>query len=100
MALVLLAEDDETVRQFVERALEADGHEVHAVSDGGQAMAALSREPYDLLLSDIVMPVMDGISLALAAANTQPGLPVLLMTGYPGERARAHNLDRLRKSVV
>lgn len=100
MAIVLLAEDEEAVRQFVQRALEADGHEVHAVSDGGQAMGALSTSQYDLLLSDIVMPVMDGISLALSAANTKPDMPVLLMTGYPGEKARAHNLDRLIDGVI
>jgi len=100
MALILLAEDEETVRQFVQRALEADGHDVDVVADGGQAMSALSQKTYDLLLSDIVMPIMDGISLALSAANTHPDLPVLLMTGYPGEEARAHNLDRLIDRVI
>ena len=100
MALILLAEDEEAVRDFVTRALEADGHEVHTVADGGEAVAAVPQHPYDLLLSDIVMPVMDGISLALSVANTHPELPILLMTGYPGEEARAHNLDRLIDRVV
>lgn len=100
MAQILLADDEDTVRAFVQRALEADGHEVRGVSDGGQALDALGEKPFDLLLSDIVMPVMDGISLALTVASSHPDVRVLLMTGYPGEQDRARNLDRLIDSVI
>lgn len=100
MAKILLADDEDTVRTFVQRALEADGHEVRGVGDGGQALDALTEKPFDLLLSDIVMPVMDGISLALTVASSYPDLRVLLMTGYPGEQTRAHNLDLLIDSVI
>ena len=70
------------------------------VRDGGEALEALGRDGYDLLLTDIVMPVMDGIALALAVARDYPGLPVLLMSGYPKERQRAHNMDVLVHDIL
>lgn len=103
MARVLIAEDDDAVREFVSRALAHQGHEVTAVADGLQALEvleAVAAEPYDLLLTDIVMPGMDGIALALKVAKEHPDLPVLLMTGYAAERQRAHNLEALISRVL
>ncbi len=100
MAAILLAEDDNAVREFVTRALERDGHEVTAVEDGSLALEALADRGFDMLLSDIVMPELDGIALALKVTKDYPGLPVLLMTGYAAERQRAHNLDVLIHEVV
>ncbi len=100
MAAILLAEDDHAVREFVTRALERDGHEVTAVEDGSLALEALAKSGFDMLLSDIVMPELDGIALALKVAKDYPGLPVLLMTGYAAERQRAHNLDVLIHKIV
>ncbi len=100
VAAILLAEDDEAVREFVRRALAHYGHSVTAVGDGGSALAALEETPYDLLLTDIVMPGMDGIALALKATKERPALPVVLMTGFAAERQRAHNLDALIDRVV
>ena len=84
------------------RALAAQGHEITAAEDGGAALDILSREDgnFDLLLSDIQMPVMDGIALALAAARDYPGLPILLMTGYADQRERAHGLDAIVREVL
>src|SRR5262249_41641022 len=65
VAEILLAEDDEAVREFVSRALSYYGHQVTAVPDGGAALEALEKSPYDLMLTDIVMPGLDGIALAL-----------------------------------
>ena len=62
MAAILLAEDDHAVREFVTRALERDGHEVTAVEDGSLALEALAERGFDMLLSDIVMPELDGIA--------------------------------------
>jgi two-component system cell cycle response regulator CpdR len=102
MARILLAEDDDNVRTFVLRALMASGHEVVPAEDGGLAAEALDAEEgrFDLLLSDIRMPVMDGIALALHAAATYPKLTILLMTGFADQRERAHGLDALIYDVI
>ncbi len=95
MPRILVAEDDDAVREFVSRALALQSHEVTAVVDGGAALEALAAGKFDLLLTDIVMPGMDGIALALKATKDHPDMPVLLMTGYAAERQRAHNLEAL-----
>jgi len=100
MARILVAEDNAAVREFVERGLTHFGHTVVAVSDGGAALHCLSLESYDLLITDIVMPVMDGIALALKASSTAPDMPVLMMTGYAHERQRAYNLQELIADVL
>ena len=102
MANILVAEDDASVREFVCRALEHNGHTVEAACDGAEAAAALdtAETPFDLLLADIKMPVMDGIALALKAAKDRPEMPVLLMTGYADQRERAHGLDQLIEDVI
>lgn len=102
MACILLTEDDESVRAFVKRALELDGHQVTEAEDGGIALEILTarQDTFDLLLSDIMMPVMDGIALALAAARDFPDLPILLMTGFADQRERAFGLDSLVRDVV
>jgi len=100
MARILVAEDEMAVREFVRRGLESKGHQVVAVSDGGEALERLSESPFDLLLADIVMPVMDGIALALKAADIAPETPVLLMTGYAAEKQRAYNLESLITDVL
>ncbi|PHZ84371.1 response regulator [Paremcibacter congregatus] len=100
MARILIAEDELAVRTFVSRALELRGHSIVAVEDGGAAARALTLEEFDLLLTDIVMPVMDGIALALQAAAEHPDMPILMMTGYSHERQRAHNLESLIHDVI
>jgi two-component system cell cycle response regulator CpdR len=100
VASILIAEDDKAVREFVSRALQQDGHDITAVSDGQQALSALETKQYDMLLADIVMPHVDGIALALKASKDYPELPVLLMTGYAAERQRAHNLESLIHQVI
>ena len=100
MARVLVAEDDMAVQSFVCRALAHRGHEVTGVDDGLRALEALQAQEFDALLTDIVMPGMDGIALALKVARDRPGLPVLLMTGYSAERQRAHNLEALVFKVI
>ena len=94
MARILLAEDEEALRAFVARALAQDGHAVVSTADGAEALDVLTadRDGFDLLLTDIRMPVMDGIALALAAARDRPELIILLMTGYAEQRERADDL--------
>jgi CheY-like chemotaxis protein len=100
MARILVAEDEDAVRAYVERALTHGGHSVAAVADGMQAVDALGRERFDLLVTDIVMPNMDGITLALKVTKDWPDMAVLLMTGYAAERQRAHNLEALIHKVI
>jgi two-component system, cell cycle response regulator CpdR len=102
VARILIAEDEEGIRQLVARALTQDGHEVVTASDGADALDVLTRErgAFELLLTDIRMPVMDGIALALAATRDHPALTILLMTGYADQRERAHGLDALIHDVV
>jgi CheY-like chemotaxis protein len=102
MGRILIAEDDEPVRGFVKRALEMDGHSVVAEADGAAALERLESDggAYDLLLSDIRMPLMDGIALALAAGRSFPALPILLMTGFADQRERAHDLQAIIEDVV
>jgi two-component system, cell cycle response regulator CpdR len=102
VARILLAEDEEALRGFIVRALTENGHEVTAVSDGAAALDALARARgrYQLLLTDVRMPVMDGIELSLAAAREHPDLIILLMTGFADQRERAHGLDALVHDVI
>jgi CheY-like chemotaxis protein len=80
----------------------ADGHDAVAAADGGEALDVLVRENgrFDVLLTDIKMPVMDGIALALAAARDYPDLIILLMTGFADQRERASGLDALIHDIL
>jgi two-component system cell cycle response regulator CpdR len=69
MAKILIAEDEDSLRRFVARALEMDGHQTVQAGDGAEALEQLQSDSFDLLLSDIRMPVMDGIALATESAN-------------------------------
>jgi len=102
MARILIAEDEETLCAMCARALSTAGHEVVTACDGSDAFDVLKRERgrFDLLLTDIRMPVMDGIALSLAAARDFPDLLILLMTGYADQRERAHGLDALIHDVL
>jgi len=102
MPKVLIADDEDSMRQLVARAIAMDGHETVTAQDGAEALEILTREDgaFDLLLTDIQMPVMDGIALALSAARDFPGLTILLMTGFADQRERASNLNALVHDVV
>jgi two-component system, cell cycle response regulator CpdR len=102
MARILLAEDDENVREFVARALMHAGHDVTMAEDGGLALETMTGASgdFELLLSDIKMPVMDGIALALTVGASWPAVTILLMTGFADQRERAHGLDALVYDVI
>ena len=99
---ILLTEDDDSVRTFVSRALELDGHKVDTACHGVEALERLTENngSYDLLVSDVKMPLMDGIALAHEAAGQWPGLPILLMTGFADQRERAEDLSQVIRDVV
>src|SRR5262249_59402949 len=102
MARVLIADDEESMRRLVARAIGIDGHETMVAQDGAEALDILMREDgaFDLLLTDIQMPVMDGIALALSAAREFPRVTILLMTGFAEQRERASNLDAIAHDVI
>ena len=82
MATILLAEDDGTMRDYLVRALERTGYAVTAVDGGVPALELLREQSFDLLLTDIVMPEIDGIELARRAAARHPAMRVMFITGF------------------
>src|ERR1700758_2529426 len=93
MPRVLIADDEDSMRTLVARAI---------AMDGAEALEILNNElgAFDLLLTDIQMPVMDGIALALTAARDFPDLTILLMTGFAAQRERAPGLDAIVHDVI
>lgn len=102
MARILLTEDDEAVQAFVARALQMDGHTVITADDGEDGYDRMIEHDgeFDLLLSDIKMPFMDGIELAHTVAKHFPHMPILLMTGYADQRERADSVNAVVVDVV
>ncbi|MDX8523105.1 response regulator [Mesorhizobium sp. MSK_1335] len=102
MAKLLIVEDDESVRTLAARALERDGHNVTIATDGAQGLDRIRQAlgSYDLVVSDIRMPEMDGIEMATAAAREFPTMKIMLMTGYADQRERAEELNGIILDVV
>lgn len=89
MIRILLAEDDSVMREYLTRALERSGYAVTAVDRGTAALPLIQSEHFDLLLTDIVMPEMDGIELAQKAAEIVPNMRVMFITGFAAVTLRA-----------
>ena len=82
MIRILLAEDDNSMREYLARALTRTGYAVMAVDSGVTALELLQKESFDLLLTDIVMPELDGIELAQRASTLYPDMRVMFITGF------------------
>lgn len=89
MIRILLAEDDDAMRAYLARALENAGYDVVAVDRGTAALPLLETQHFDLLLSDIVMPEMDGIELAQRCAEMSPLTKVMFITGFAAVTLKA-----------
>ena len=89
MIRILLAEDDDSMRHYLARALERVGYAVDSVDRGTAALALLQSESFDLLLTDIVMPEMDGIELAQKASVIAPDMRVMFITGFAAVALKA-----------
>ncbi|MEJ7925895.1 response regulator [Sphingobium sp. AN641] len=89
MVRILLAEDDESMRAYLARALERSGYEVISVSTGTDAVPLIASDRFDLLLTDIVMPEMDGIELAQHAATAAPDMRIMFITGFAAVTLKA-----------
>ena len=102
MAHILVVDDDRSVRSFTARALTLDGHSVDEADDGDVALERIGDHNggYDLVLSDIRMPAMDGIAMAKNAIKDFPDLRIMLMTGFAEQRERAADLDKIIIDVV
>jgi DNA-binding NtrC family response regulator len=102
MARLLIVEDDDSVRQLAARALESAGHAIETASDGDEGLSRIVEADgaFDLVVSDIRMPAMDGIEMAKAAAGRFPGLRIMLVTGYADQRERAAELDGIVLEVL
>lgn len=86
---ILLAEDEEAMRTYLARALTNAGYDVVAVDRGTAAVPLLETEHFDLLLSDIIMPEMDGIELAQRCAELSPRTKVMFITGFAAVSLKA-----------
>ena len=86
---ILLAEDDTDMRRFLAKALQNAGYDVSAFDNGLSAYNRLREEPFELLLTDIVMPEMDGIELAQRAATLAPEMRVMFITGFAAVTLKA-----------
>lgn len=89
MVRILLAEDDDSMRAYLARALERSGYEVISVATGAQAVPYIESDRFDLLLTDIVMPEMDGIELAQHAAAVAPDMRIMFITGFAAVTLKA-----------
>jgi two-component system cell cycle response regulator CpdR len=100
MARILLAEDDDQMRVFLNRGLRRAGHAVDAVGDGEAALERSRHADYDLLLADVVMPGIDGIELARRVAARQPGIKVMFITGFAAVALQDDRIAPHRSRVV
>jgi two-component system cell cycle response regulator CpdR len=104
MAKIILAEDDNDMRRFLSKALQNAGYEVISFDNGLSAYHRLREEPFELLLTDIVMPEMDGIELARRASELDPDIKIMFITGFAAvalnsDTAAAKNAKVLSKPV-
>lgn len=97
MARILIAEDDDSMRRFLARALARAGYEVDAVGNGDAALELVRRHDFDLLLADVVMPGIDGVELARRAAELLPEIRVMFITGFAA--VAMNRVDRTRREA-
>ena len=98
---ILVVEDDPALMMVVSRSLAGRGFTVETAENGVAALSVMSTEPpFDLLLSDIVMPEMDGLELTLMATAQFPSIKVILMSGYASEWRRTVNLENIIHGVI
>ena len=100
LVTLLVAEDNPAVREFIVRSLTAAGYAVSAVADGQEALDRLAGQNFNVLITDIVMPNVDGIALVTQAVQKYPDLRIVMISGYAQERLRANNLDTLVHRVI
>ena len=98
MSKIVIAEDDDAMREFLAQALSRRGHSVSTASNGAEALRAI--EGCDLLLTDVRMPGVDGVSLARCVASEYPETAVIFVTGFANEVRHEPSLDSLKLDVL
>ncbi len=100
-AHILVVDDDPALLLVISKSLSGKGYSVETAGNGAEALDIMQKTaPFDLLLSDIVMPEMDGLELALMATHQYPELKVILMSGYASEWRRTVNLENLIHGII
>ena len=92
MAKILLVGDDTSAREMLERTLRGEGYDVTAVGNGGEALEEAEKTVFDLVVSDVSMPEVDGVTMAETLLKVNPQLPLILMSAIADELARASSL--------
>lgn len=102
MARILLVDDDQGGLEILRHGLAADGHDVTALASSAEAQAMLASGTggIELLITDVSMPELDGVTLAEGALSARPGLAVIVMSGLAGELTRAERLKSGRVQIV
>ena len=100
MAKILIAENELALREFIARGLERRGHDVTVADDGATALDALRLQTFDLLLTDIDMPIMDGIVLTQTVGPKYPAMKIVIMSGHEHQLERATEMSQLVTRVV
>lgn len=100
MAKILIAENEYALRELIARGLEQRRHKVTQAQDGSEALEILKGAKFDLLLTDIDMPIMDGIALALSANRDYPKLRIIIMSGHEHQIERAQGLSEAVSRVI
>jgi len=97
---ILVVDDESSIRDFVSRALSHAGFTVDTAIDGNSALSILASKSFDLVLTDIVMPDLDGVALSLKISKDFPDTKIMMMTGYSNQKERAYNLDFLVDEII
>ncbi len=84
MGKILIIEDAEGARNSIRRTLEVSGYEVVTANDGKEGLAIINSDPPDLIITDIVMPEVDGLQIIRSIARRKPDLPIIAITAYVG----------------
>jgi DNA-binding NtrC family response regulator len=100
MANILIAENELALREFIARGLERRGHTVTLADDGATAVEALKEKSFDLLLTDIDMPILDGIALVKLAGPKHPSMKIVVMSGHEHQLERAQEMTALVARVI
>uniref|UniRef100_A0A832A4U7 Response regulator n=1 Tax=Desulfacinum infernum TaxID=35837 RepID=A0A832A4U7_9BACT len=98
MAKILVIEDDDGLRELLSTFLEEVGHSVVQAGDGLEGMECLEREPFDLIIVDVMLPYVSGIGLVKLSKESNPDVPVICITGYgnsPEKLAQEEHADRV-----